>query len=106
MSTARDLSNLLGRMAKNEGLLKEFRASPAKVLEREGIKLPPGEIPAKIDQAEFAKRLRGAVSSGAVDLSSFESGATPGSGKYIDIGHIDIDHFDTPIISIKTGDPG
>jgi len=59
------LSKLLGRMAKDDVLLKEFCAAPAKVLKREGIKVPPEEIPPKIDQAEFSKRLKAAVASGA-----------------------------------------
>jgi hypothetical protein len=101
--SAKQISALLGRMAKDEALLKEFCASPAKVLKREGIEMPASEIPAKIDLAEFSKRLRGAVSAGAIDLSPYEVNAQ--AGKHIDIGHIDIDHFDTPIISIKAG-PG
>jgi hypothetical protein len=93
------LSKLLGRMAKDDVLLKEFCAAPAKVLKREGIKVPPEEIPPKIDQAEFSKRLKAAVASGAgrVNLAPFSPTEGFDASKYADVsiavpilGHVDI----------------
>jgi len=92
-------------MAKNDSLLQEFCADPARVLQREGIVLPPSEIPARIDQVEFAKRLRGAVASGAVDLSPFAVGAEDSARKYPDIGHAEITVPPDPIIYISVPDP-
>jgi len=98
------LSKLLGRMAKDETLLNEFCGNPAKVLKREGIQVPPAEIPSKIDAAEFSKRLKGAVASGAgsVDLTPYSGGsggaaASKGGGVHIDIGHLDNFYIDGPI---------
>lgn len=92
------LADLLGRMAKDDALLKEFCANPGKVLGREGIKVPANEIPASIDAKEFSKRLKGslAAGSGTVDLTPF---AAEGDAQATKTGVII--YVDTPIGGTK-----
>jgi hypothetical protein len=110
------LAMLLGRMAKNDALLKEFCENPAKVLQREGVRVPPEEIPPKIDAAEFSKRLKAAVASGTgrVNLAPFSPTEGFETSKYADVsigvpilGHIDIGtHTDVTDEPVEPGVPG
>jgi hypothetical protein len=115
MSEEQELTKLLGRMTKDDGLLREFCANPAKVLQREGIKVPPEEIPPKIDPIEFSKRLKAAVASGTgrINLAPFSPTENYDASKFVDIGigipilgHIDVGTHTDEVEGPTDGIPG